>query len=309
MFGDPHYKTFDGKFYSFQGSCKYQLTADCTNHTFSIRVTNDGRKTKSSSWTKTVTLKLGGIKVNLGQKMRVKVNGTRIEPPYKLGTRLTIEKKDDEGVSVDTDIGIKLLWDGNNFLQVQAPPTYKNKLCGLCGNYNNIFRDDLVPRRGNNVTDNEVWVFANSWRVGGTKACAKRNENFSRPSTCTHKKFWALCRPLRESDVFGECDSRLNPINYHESCKKDMCECPSGTCYCESFAAYAHECQRIGVKLPNWREKTNCILNSGNRPKFTQQFHQMQRDRKRTKRPMHLSHMPKTILIHKNHGQTPPPLH
>jgi hypothetical protein len=58
VFGDPHYRTFDGKFYSFQGSCKYQLVADCFGRTFSIRVTNDARGTRTSSWTKTVAIKV-----------------------------------------------------------------------------------------------------------------------------------------------------------------------------------------------------------------------------------------------------------
>ena len=58
VFGDPHYRTFDGKFYSFQGSCKYQLAADCVGHTFSIRVTNDARGTRTSSWTRTVSIKV-----------------------------------------------------------------------------------------------------------------------------------------------------------------------------------------------------------------------------------------------------------
>lgn len=58
VFGDPHYRTFDGKFYSFKGACKYQLASDCTGHTFSIRVTNDARSTRFSAWTKTIAIKV-----------------------------------------------------------------------------------------------------------------------------------------------------------------------------------------------------------------------------------------------------------
>lgn len=58
VFGDPHYRTFDGKFFSFQGSCKYLLSADCVGRSFSIRVTNDARSTKTSSWTKTISIKV-----------------------------------------------------------------------------------------------------------------------------------------------------------------------------------------------------------------------------------------------------------
>jgi len=58
VFGDPHYRTFDGKLYSFKGACKYQLASDCVGHSFSIRVTNDARRTKSSTWTKTVAMKV-----------------------------------------------------------------------------------------------------------------------------------------------------------------------------------------------------------------------------------------------------------
>lgn len=315
VFGDPHYKTFDGKFYSFQGSCKYQLTADCINHSFSIRVTNDARNTKSSAWTKTVTLKIGNLKVNLGQKMRVKVNGTRVNLPFTLHSldmlhsllnsqhshphdvgihhnNLRHQKSHHEylphlgnaimrnissneipeppllditmtedGVSVNTRIGIKVLWDGTNFLQVQAPVSYKRKLCGLCGNYNSVSRDDLQTRRGLSLDETNIWRFANSWRVGGTKSCTRNNENFGRQSTCKYRKKWPLCKPLKDpKSIFGNCTGRLNPTNYFESCRKDMCECDSDRCFCESFAAYAHECQRLGVPLNNWRQETGCSL-------------------------------------------------
>lgn len=263
VFGDPHYKTFDGKFFSFQGSCKYQLTSDCVDHSFSIRITNDARNTKSSAWTKTVTLKMRTIKVNLGQKMRVKVNGTRVIPPYKLGNMLDIQRTD-EGINVITDIGINLLWDGSNFLQVTAATSYKKKLCGLCGNYNNVYRDDLTSRRGINYTDDQVWNFANSWKVGGIKACSRKDGNSKKPPICRTKKGWPLCKPLKESSpIFEDCGGRLNPNHYFEACKKDMCECATGKCYCDSFAAYAHECKRVGgIISDQWRMETGCTTNT-----------------------------------------------
>ena len=93
VFGDPHYKTFDGKIFNFQGSCKYLLTRDCSkeaaasqNSTFSIRITNDARDTLAFSWLRTVTVRLGSTKVSLLQKMRVKVDGKKVTLPYiKLG--------------------------------------------------------------------------------------------------------------------------------------------------------------------------------------------------------------------------------
>lgn len=74
VFGDPHYRTFDGKFYSFKGACKYQLVTDCFYHTFSIRVTNDARKTMFSAWTKTIAIKVSALNT---QKISIQNCSTR----------------------------------------------------------------------------------------------------------------------------------------------------------------------------------------------------------------------------------------
>ena len=37
-----------------------------------------------------------------------------------------------------------------------------------------------------------------------------------------------------------------------------MCECPGTQCHCEVLTAYARECERKGVRIPRWREETNC---------------------------------------------------
>lgn len=336
VFGDPHFKTFDGKFFSFQGSCKYLLASDCRDKTFSIRLTNDARQTKRSSWAKTVTLKMKGIRVNLGQKQRVKVNGSRIALPYASGPITSIERLK-ESIMLKTDLGLSIEWDGNNYLQVTVPSSYKNRMCGLCGNYNGWTRDDLTSRDGVNHT--EAWRFANSWKVGGPKACSRKQENMAVEPSCKQRKSNAMCRPLRESEVFGNCDSRVNPKNYHDACKMDVCDCPTGMCHCDSFAAYARECQRLGVNLPDWREDTACphgqwkrdfnttikilrnnpyygdlrfLQNPQNkrvpnrRRKLEEQQHQhnqlLQRDF------IH-KHVPKNLLVTKTPDRTPPPLH
>lgn len=127
----------------------------------------------------------------------------------------------------------------------------------------NVYRDDLTSRRGINYTDDEVWRFANSWKVGGIKACSRKHENLSKTPMCRLKKGGQFCRPLRDLDIFDDCGTRLNPEHYFESCRKDMCECPSGKCYCDSFSAYAHECKRVGGFVSeHWRRETGCEHNS-----------------------------------------------
>lgn len=278
VFGDPHFKTFDGKFFSFQGSCKYLLAADCHGHNFSIRLTNDGRGTRRSSWPKTVTLKLRGLRINLGQKLRVKINGTRVTLPYTNyssnghGHNVSIERLLEGGIMLRTELGLTIEWDGNNFLQVSVPAQYKHHLCGLCGNYNGSGRDDLTGRDGRLHDDNEVGHFANSWKVGGPKSCSRTRENVVAQPTCNKHKTNFYCQPLLESDVFGNCDNKLNPNNYIASCSMDVCECPTGTCHCDSFAAYAHECRRLGVLLPDWRAATNCPQGSWRRNATLEMF-------------------------------------
>jgi len=57
------------------------------------------------------------MKVTLGQRSRVKVNSKRVTVPL-VEKRLLIERKDDLIVAVMNDVGVKVSWDGSNFLEV-----------------------------------------------------------------------------------------------------------------------------------------------------------------------------------------------
>lgn len=280
VFGDPHYKTFDGKFYSFQGSCKYQLASDCVNKTFSIRISNDARNTSHSSWTRTATLRIGATKINMGKKMRIKVNSTRVQLPHMINGVAEIARSNGS-VFLKADIGIQMLWDGDGFLEVTVSSAYKGKLCGLCGNFNSVARDDMRTRDGRMMID--TWRFGSSWRVGGTKACTRRQR---RPNTSTPSrqsritKARRLCRGFVKNDAFTDCGTKVNPHHYQEACELDARSCSGVRCHCAAYRAYARECSRVGAEPkdwlssmwcegppPSWLKRGRKGLHRGNKPK------------------------------------------
>lgn len=258
VFGDPHYKTFDGKFYSFQGSCKYQLVSDCVNNTFSIRISNDARNTSHSSWTRTATLRIGATKINMGKRMRIKVNGHRVQLPHTVAGVAEIGRSNGT-VLLKAKIGIEMLWDGDGFLEVTVSSSYKGKLCGLCGNFNSVARDDMRTRDGRMMSD--TWRFGSSWRVGGTRACTRRQR---RPNLSTSyrllrvTKARRLCKGFVRNEAFTECGTKVNPHHYQEACELDARSCSGHRCHCAAYRAYARECGRVGAEPKDWARSAFC---------------------------------------------------
>lgn len=76
-----------------------------------------------NSW---FSAQMGSIKVNLGVKMRVKINGERVTVPYTKENVVWITKTSDS-VLVKTYLGVKVVWDGNSFLEVSVPTHYKGR--------------------------------------------------------------------------------------------------------------------------------------------------------------------------------------
>ncbi|XP_063970830.1 kielin/chordin-like protein [Lytechinus pictus] len=256
-FGDPHYRTFDGKLIHFQGACRYIMTMDCENQDFIVEVTNDDRNMGAVSWTQEVTVIVDGNEVNLGQSGIVQVNNEVVTLPYLMQPFIYIEKRATT-FYVNTNSGVSVLWDGSSYVEVSVPGTYARKTCGLCGNFNGYPQDDLRTRSGQLA--NSVAVFGNSWKVSDQDGCDVKDTD-----PCTEAGFHARklanikCAVLK-SHRFTACHSKVPPEQYYAACVYDLCACGSSdTCLCDAVAAYAAECRQEGIHL-NWRSSSLCAI-------------------------------------------------
>ncbi|XP_031418057.1 kielin/chordin-like protein [Clupea harengus] len=261
-FGDPHYRSFDGRMVNFQGSCTYVLTEDCHGGDFSIHVTNDARGRKGVSWTKEVTLFIADITVSLLQNWVVMVDSEVVSLPYLKEPYVYIERKTNT-ILLNTNIGLKVQWNGRSHLEVSVPGTYKKRTCGLCGNFNNYQQDDLRLRSGQ-TTSSEA-AFGNNWRVGGanSSACVLEAEDVSPCRSAGYsarKSANARCAVLKGS-MFEPCHKVVPPEMFYAACVYDLCACGANSeeCVCDALEAYASECREAGVKL-QWRSSSLCAV-------------------------------------------------
>ena len=114
---------------------------------------------------------IGNSRISLLQNLRVKVDRKRVSLPF-VRTGVFSVRRTGSSVRLRTRLGVEVVWDGDSFLEVTVPNKFKNKLCGLCGNYNGLKSDDLKGRDGKLYTDGEA--FGTTWRIGSRRACKVR---------------------------------------------------------------------------------------------------------------------------------------
>ncbi|XP_061107394.1 kielin/chordin-like protein [Conger conger] len=263
VFGDPHYRTFDGKMINFQGACTYVLAEDCEGGDFSIHVMNDDRGRKGVSWTKEVTIFIGDVMVQLLQNWMVMVDYQTVTLPYLKEPYIYVERKTNT-ILLNTNIGVKVLWNGKSHLEVSVPGTYKNHMCGLCGNFNNYPQDDMRLPTGQAVKSEAT--FGNSWKVKRDNDTASQCRDGEDIDPCKEAGYFARkmgnvrCAILK-SEVFERCHKVIPPEMFYASCVYDLCACGANSddCLCDALEAYASECREAGVVL-QWRTHALCAV-------------------------------------------------
>nr|XP_043881875.1 alpha-tectorin-like [Solea senegalensis] len=268
--GDPHYYTFDGGLFHFQGTCTYVLSEQCGPELPYYRVEgkNEHRGSTRVSWTKLVRVVVYNQTIELvkGHRGRAKVNGNFASTPFSLSNGTVQVYQSGFAVVISADFGLEVSYDAYHYVRISVPYTYQNGTCGLCGTFTNNQSDDFRTRSGEIVTSDVV--FGNSWRVpGDTEVGCEVQCRGLDCASCSAQQTALYsnadhCGILRDpSGPFAACNRTLSPEHAVQSCVYDLCV---GGGYqpvlCQALHVYASQCQRNGIQLPSWRRQGFCEI-------------------------------------------------
>ncbi|XP_073720146.1 SCO-spondin isoform X2 [Misgurnus anguillicaudatus] len=262
--GDPHYISFDGRYFSFLGDCEYVLAQE-TNGLFSVTAENVPCGSTGVTCTKSVTLTVGNTAIHLLRGKAVTVNGIPVTLPKSYsGSGLVLERIG-MFVSLTSRLGVTLLWDGGMRLYVRLMPHLRSRVGGLCGNFDGDAENDFTTRQG--IMESTPELFGNSWKV--SPSCPDVTDQDLRDPCIInpHRVTWAKkkCAVIGQ-EIFSPCHAEVPFQIYYDWCVFDACGCDSGgdcECLCTAISAYAEECNRRGVYI-RWRSQGLCPLQCEN---------------------------------------------
>ncbi|XP_040111163.1 mucin-2 [Oryx dammah] len=269
--GDPHYVTFDGLYYSYQGNCTYVLVEEISPKVdnFGIYVDNyhcDINDEVSCPRTLIVRHETQEVLIKTVQMtpvmVQVQVNRQAVALPYtKFGLRVY-----ESGINYMVDIpelGALVSYNGLSF-SIRLPyRLFGNNTKGQCGTCTNSTLDDCVLPSGESIDNCEV--AADSWVVNDPSKprCPHTSFTTRRPATSPSAgtssfppKSCAspLCELIKDS-LFAQCHALAPPQHYYEACLFDSCYVPGSNLECASLQTYAALCAQEGICV-DWRNRT-----------------------------------------------------
>ena len=273
-FGDPHYKTFDGLGLHFQGECEYVLSRDCVANDFVIHVVNEHRGSSLVTWTKSIAIRVknGGVIVLLpGPSVQVSGKSVTVFPFFSGVDGTQITSVQSTLVVWLASSGVTITWDGSSAVRVAVPEEYRNRTCGLCGNFDGKKINDLAvdnvqftpshyPSSLSQQSQVAYHHFGRLWAVTGgdrlllptSSPCMDRPT--SPPDPCstdldTMASANTFCSFISDPQgPYGDCHPILDPLSHYHGCIYDFCASGANSAIaCQSVASYELTCRQMGV--------------------------------------------------------------
>ncbi|XP_075346839.1 IgGFc-binding protein [Mycteria americana] len=270
--GDPHYRTFDGLDFDFQGTCTYTMAESCGNDTrlvpFKVEGKNDIRGgVKSVSYVSLANIKVYGHHISIHRKEvgKVRVNGVVTLLPVSLEDGKVQVFQSGLSAVLETDFGLRVMYDWNWHLVIDLPSSYYKHTCGLCGNFNFKPEDD-IPQSGSDVAAIVDW--AKVWKVpddddpfcwdyckGTCPVCEEEKRELYGGNQ--------YCGLIKKSfqGPFKACHDIVKPQDFYRNCLYDVCISNGAKkILCQTLEAYASTCKKRGAVVHDWRTPSGCPL-------------------------------------------------
>uniref|UniRef100_A0A8C5IVV4 VWFD domain-containing protein n=1 Tax=Junco hyemalis TaxID=40217 RepID=A0A8C5IVV4_JUNHY len=266
--GDPHFRTFDGLDFDFQGTCTYTMAESHGNDPglvpFRVQAKNDIRGgIQSVSYVSLVKVDVYGQRISFHRNE----NGRVTLLPVLLADGKVRVHPSGLRVALETDFGLQVSYDWNWHLQINLSSSYYRHVRGLCGNFNLKPLDD-IPEAGDNITAIVTW--AKNWKSADFEVddpiCWDYCDGVC--PVCDEKKKEIYggnhyCGIIKKSfqGPFRACHNIVKPHDFYRNCLSDLClNNGARSILCQVLETYAATCQKHGAMVHDWRTPSGCPL-------------------------------------------------
>ncbi|XP_069481476.1 otogelin [Ambystoma mexicanum] len=252
VYGDRHYRTFDGLAFDFVAACKVHLVKSTSANRFSVIVENVNCFNTGIICRKYISINVGDSTIKFEDdtgKPSVSsiINKQQNIHVWQAGFFTFVHFSKEH---------ITILWDQRTTVHIQVGPQWQSKLTGLCGNFDFKTINEMKTPENFELTNSQE--FGNSW----TAVECVDSSDIRNPCSLN---------PLREpfakkecsilfSEAFEACHPVVDVTWFYSNCLTDTCGCNRGgdcECFCTSVSAYAHQCCQHGITI-DWRSPRVC---------------------------------------------------
>ncbi|KAM7041809.1 mucin-5AC [Acridotheres tristis] len=262
--GDPHYITFDGTYYTFLENCTYVLVKQIVPRYDNFRVYIDNYYCDAKdglSCPKSILIFYKSAEVVLTREL---MNGVMTNVMY-FNKKIVQPGFKKDGISFSTlginmiveieEIGAVITFSGLIFSVKLPYSKFGNNTEGQCGTCTNNKADECRLPSGKIISS--CPQMAHHWIVDNNKDC----HGVPIPPAVTTPPPKPQCETPRFcklilSEVFAECHSVIPPEPFFKGCVFDGCRIDDEFMQCSSLEMYATECAARGVCI-DWRGMTN----------------------------------------------------
>uniref|UniRef100_A0A803VNJ5 MUC5A protein n=1 Tax=Ficedula albicollis TaxID=59894 RepID=A0A803VNJ5_FICAL len=262
--GDPHYITFDGTYYTFLENCTYVLVKQIVPRYDNFRVYIDNYYCDAKdglSCPKSILIFYKSAEVVLTREL---MNGVMTNVMY-FNKKIVQPGFKKDGISFSTlginmiveieEIGAVITFSGLIFSVKLPYSKFGNNTEGQCGTCTNNIEDECRLPSGKIISS--CPQMAHHWIVDDNKNC----HGIPVPPTITTPPPKPQCQTpqlckLILSEVFAECHTVIPPEPFFKGCVFDGCRIDDEFMQCSSLEIYATECAARGVCI-DWRGMTN----------------------------------------------------